>query len=888
MRSTFPLLAFSCLAAAVGLAAAEPLPERTRTFLNEHCLDCHDAATAKGKVNLEFEQADWAKPDFSSLMERVHEALSKGEMPPKKKPRPEAADAQAMLAWLDDGLVNKAQHRGTALRRLSRTEYVNTIRQTFSMPFEAPPGLPEDTISHGFDNIAETLVVSPPLLEAYAESAALIADQVFPAPRGPLPPSQRYHVLPRDLSQRDFFGPQSLLVGDMMRLAIKGFRGASSATTFQAKASGIYRIKVKASAFRPEEGQPMTLDILSGRYGAERVLKSFPVTGTAPVEFEFEEPIYEGQSVATAFGDSPNVVMRPDVGEKGREQLRTRFARHPRLLAACLAMHDEVIDEEGKPALKLRIPVGRDKYNIDSAGVEAMEAAMSRTDVDPGKATPEAAERLIDHLLSPVSKSSMTLHIRLYLQGWTRELYREGPAIDIHSMEIEGPLAPAEDDQDRLAKDYRRRLHGVRTAAQDDAAWLEASVTQMLRTLFRREVTAGETKSYLAIIAEHRASGRSLDEAMHLALRTALISPHFLYRETADSRFDAFDLATRLSYLLTSRPPDKLLFAAASEGSLTNIETLRAHALRLLEARDAEFFVKDFCGQWLGTRLLPSIMPDPALGAFDYVYLNGMTKEIEMFVATLIRENRPLTDFIDPDFTFTNPTIGTQIYGLPMPKPNFQNKGTMTRIGLPKGGRLGGLLGMCGVMMVTANGVDTHPVVRGKWVLENILGDPPPPPPDSVPALTPDTRGAKTIRDRLAAHTTQESCAACHKKLDPLGFVLENFDAIGHWRDTYPVRAVTPEGKTVMQSGLRIDATATLPGGTALKDVTDLKKYIVAHIDQFAGCLAEKIFVYGAGRLPDYAERKALHAAANRVLINQEGFRDLILAVIETDAFRTR
>jgi hypothetical protein len=190
--------------------------------------------------------------------------------------------------------------------------------------------------------------------------------------------------------------------------------------------------------------------------------------------------------------------------------------------------------------------------------------------------------------------------------------------------------------------------------------------------------------------------------------------------------------------------------------------------------------------------------------------------------------------------------------------------------------------------MATANGVDTHPVVRGKWVLENIVGEPPPPPPPSVPALTPDTRAAKTIRQLMAAHTKDASCAGCHKKMDPYGLVLENYDAIGRWRDTYPVFTTAADGKTITTPGLPVDASARLPDGTQLASVIDLKRHLVKHIDRFAGCLAEQFFIYAAGRAPDYAERQELQTAAADVLANDGGFRDLILAVIDTESFRTR
>jgi hypothetical protein len=244
-----------------------------------------------------------------------------------------------------------------------------------------------------------------------------------------------------------------------------------------------------------------------------------------------------------------------------------------------------------------------------------------------------------------------------------------------------------------------------------------------------------------------------------------------------------------------------------------------------------------------------------------------------------------LQDFIAPDFTYTHPTVGRQMYGLTMEPPDYTKPFGLTRVSLPREGRVGGLLGMSGVMMATANGVDTQPVYRGKWVLENIFCDPPPPPPESVPALTPDTRNAKTIRELMAAHTSEESCAGCHKRIDPPGFLLENFDAIGQWREFYPVRSTDAAGRTTTKPGPAVDAATTLPDGTRLKDVGDLKRYVLEHPEHFGRALTEKLFTYGSGRVPAYAERRQLHAISDRVLADGGGFRDLLLGIVESAPF---
>ena len=190
-------------------------------------------------------------------------------------------------------------------------------------------------------------------------------------------------------------------------------------------------------------------------------------------------------------------------------------------------------------------------------------------------------------------------------------------------------------------------------------------------------------------------------------------------------------------------------------------------------------------------------------------------------------------------------------------------------------------------MMATANGVDTQPVLRGVWLLENILGDPVPEPPPDVPAVEPDTRGAKSIRELLKKHNSDSNCSSCHKKIDPPGFALENFDPVGRWRDHYPVYQKVGE-KVVRKDGLPVDSSGTMRDGTRLKDVTDLKRYLVENIDIFGKCLAEKLLVYATGRDLSYAEKVELDRIVEQVRMKGNGFQDLIVALVLSESFRTK
>lgn len=866
--------------------AAEPLPEPVRRVLSQHCTDCHDADTRKGGVNLDVDALDLQTPAVATLLERVQRALDKNEMPPSKKPRPGPIEKEALLGWLDDTLTRKVPKRPTGLRRLTRVEYENTVSRIFGIPFKVSSGFPADTTSHGFDNIAGALMLSPPLLDAYMESAVEVADILFPPPPAPPPAPNRWVIPPSDLSSYDGHGPSNKMVDGRMRLILGNY--ISTASRFAAPGSGYYRVKFRVSAFRPEDDKPLLLRLQN--------LKEFEVPAKGTIEHQGEVLLHSGDTFGFVFANSPVKKLDSNVPYEGfREALLERLVRHPRLLAAWLPLHEPVPDS---PAGALRLKTFDSGHELQKKGVEqAYDAALATPDLDLATATPEAAQKVVDAMYvnkNPRGFGGYQMHF--YGNSLMSTHFTEGPALDIEGVEIEGPVPASEGTRYVVepprysrARGLQRALLGVDTAGLEKQGALDPALQRMLGKIFRREAAPSEVARYRALVEAHRREGNPVGAALHLALRTALVSPQFIYREGAGSpTFADAELAARLSYFLTARPPDDPLRVAVADGSFRRPGAIRTHAERLLATADSRDFINSFVAQWLGTRKIPEIMPDSSLGAFSDVYSRAMMQEPELVFAEILRENRPLMDFIAPDFTYTHAAVGRQMYGLEMDPPDYTKVFSLTRVSLPRDGRAGGLLGMSGVMMATANGVDTQPVYRGKWVLENILNDPPPPPPESVPAITPDTRQARTIRELLAAHTAEESCAGCHRRLDPPGLLLENYDAIGQWRETYPLRSIDARGRVVTKPGLPVDAAATMPDGTRLRDVLELKKYVLAHPEWFGRSLTEKLFVYGSGRIPGYAERRQLHTLSDRVVRTGTGFRDLLFGLIESAPFTER
>jgi hypothetical protein len=864
------------------LAAGETVPAPIQKVLAAHCTGCHDADTQKGGINLEFASLDLRSPATASLLERMHRALEKNEMPPAKKPRPDPAEKAALAAWLDDTLVSKVPRYAAGLRRLTRVEYENTINRVFGIPFRAPSGFPGDTSAHGFDNIAEALMLSPPLLDAYMESAIEIADILFPQPSEAPPPSRKWSIPPSDLSSMDGHGPSNKLVEGRMRLILENY--TATASRFAAPAPGYYRVKFRASAFLPEDDKPLLVKLHNA--------KELEVPARGAVEHSAEIRLNPGESFGFTFTSSPVRKLDSNVPYNGfRAALLRRFARHPKLLAAWLPLHEPVPDS---PTGALRLKVFDKGHELQKKRVEnAYDAELERPELNLAEATPEAAVKVVDAMFvnkNPRGFGGYQMHF--YGNSLMSTHFTHGPAVDIDAIEIEGPVPASEGARyvvehpvQGRARALQRTLLGTEVAMLTTEKALDGALRRMLSKVFRRDAEPLEAVRYRTLVEQHRQEGHSLVEGLHLALRTALVSPGFLYREGVGEGFTAAELASRLSYFLVSRPPDDLLRASVADGSLLREGGVRRQAERLLGLPEARDFVSSFVGQWLGTRRIPEIMPDASLGAFSETHSRAMMLEPELVFTEILRENRPVEDFIAPDFTHTYSTVGRQMYGLAMDPPDATKPFALTRVSLPREGRVGGLLGMSGVMMATANGVDTQPVYRGKWVLENIFCDPPPPPPESVPAITPDTRQAKTIRELMVAHTSDESCAGCHKRIDPPGFLLENFDAIGQWREFYPVRSTDAAGRTTTKRGADVEAATTLPDGTPIRNVGELKQYVLAHPESFGRSVAEKLFTYGSGRFPSYRERKQLHAISDRVLYGNGGFRDLLLAIIESEPF---
>lgn len=395
---------------------------------------------------------------------------------------------------------------------------------------------------------------------------------------------------------------------------------------------------------------------------------------------------------------------------------------------------------------------------------------------------------------------------------------------------------------------------------------------------FRRPVTEAELQPYIEMVKQALAEEEDFAAALRIGYRAILCSPRFLHFVESPGRLDDYALAARLSYFLTGTMPDDELMKLAAEGRLKEKEVLRGEIDRLLEGRGTSGFVSSFCDEWLDLAMIGFTEPDPKLyPGFDAIVQNAMLDETWTTIETMIREDRSVSELIDSDHTYLNSRLARfyEIDGV--------EGDEIRKVTLDQNSRRGGLLTQGSVLKVTANGSNTSPILRGVWVAERLLGTPIPPPPSNIPAIEPDIRGSKSIRELLAKHRSQDSCATCHVKIDPPGFALENFDPSGRWRDRY-LRMI--DGRK--ERGAIVEAGYTLPDGREFESLDEFQELVAANPRMLAENLAEHLLTFGTGAPVSFADRAVIESIAEKSAANDYGFRSILYAVIESPTFLSK
>ncbi len=447
------------------------------------------------------------------------------------------------------------------------------------------------------------------------------------------------------------------------------------------------------------------------------------------------------------------------------------------------------------------------------------------------------------------------------------------PPAYVDSLEIQGPFHPLPPP---LPESYKRILICGHPIGQHTPECARTSLAHVARLAFRRPVAPDEVRKLMDLVSRARGNGLNFEQSMRVGLEAILVSPSFLYRIERDPKpgdasavhpVNDYELASRLSYFLWSSMPDEELFELASTRRLGQPEVLHAQVQRMLKDPKSEALVDNFAGQWLELRNLDSVHPDPdQFPQFNEQLRKAIYTETHMFVSSIIQDDKSILDFIEGKYTFLNERLA-KFYGIP------GVTGNEFRLVPLDGSQRSGVLTQASVLLVTSYPTRTSPVLRGKWILENVLNTPPPPPPPGVGSI--DANGGivtGTMRQQMEKHRANPMCASCHTRMDPLGFALENYNAIGQWR--------THDGAAP------VDASGVLPDGKSFNGPAELKAILASNRQAFAECLTEKLFIYALGRgLEDY-DRPATKQIVSGLAANDYRFSSLITGIVDSVPFR--
>jgi Protein of unknown function (DUF1592)/Protein of unknown function (DUF1588)/Protein of unknown function (DUF1585)/Protein of unknown function (DUF1587)/Protein of unknown function (DUF1595)/Cytochrome C oxidase, cbb3-type, subunit III len=747
-------------------------------LVNQYCAGCHNEKLRSGGLaltkldpsHLDQDAAEW---------EKVIVKLRAGMMPPARAARPDAATINAFASTLEAGLdkagASNPNPGRPALHRLNRAEYANSVHDLLDLDIDAAADLPADDSSHGFDNMAEVLNISPALMEGYIKVAGKISrTAVGDATMSPI--VDTYH-LPATLSQN-----------------------------------------------RHIEGTPL------GTRGGMVFKHNFPADG----EYSFRMTLY-----------FTNNTFVHGTYQKG-EQLEVAV-NGERVALFDINPLMKTDDDLRTPPIKVK------------AGPQVISVAFVQRQAGP-----------IDDFVQPFEQSLGDLFNgrTMGVTAWPH-LRDVGVAGPYHVTGVSDTPS-------------RKKVFVCRpTAAEDELPCARKILSGLARQAYRRPVIDADLEDLLSVYQSGRNSDHNsdFDSGIRTALQLILANPEFVFRfertppdvpKGTNFRVSDLELASRLAYFLWSSAPDDQLITIASQGKLKDPAVLEAQVRRMIADPRSEALATNFAGQWLYLRNLQDAQPDIFLFPdFDLNLLQSMRRETELFFDSILREDRNIVDFLTADYTFVDEILAKH-YGIPNIEGNRFRRVTI----MDENRR--GLLGQGSILTVTSYANRTSPVVRGKWVLDNLLGAPPPKPPANVPPLKENAEGTKAlpVRARLEEHRSNPACAACHTMMDPIGFALENFDAVGAWR--------------IHDSGADIDVSGQLVDGTKVDGPASLRQALVNHSDAFIRTFTEKLLTYALGRGLEYYDMPAVRAIDREAAGSGNHFSAIILGIVKSTPFQMR
>lgn len=825
--------------------------EVVRTFIENSCTDCHGGDEAEAGLDLTKLAWKLEVPDIRQKWIQLHDRIESGEMPPDADALP-AQDRQSLLSALS-GAIHAADHaevlangRGP-MRRLNRGEYENNLADLLKLPnLDVRDKLPEDREGYHFNKTTEMLDISRVQLAAYLDAADDALRQAVASGTQARQPI-RYHAWATNMfsSANTFGGREAMFFTKKSTLL-----PLSGADLGRIRKKGNYDKDVELAIFRsaswPYYGYPHGFVCRSaGEYRvrfsarAVRQVRDFrlqPAPTSAPFTFRARAP-----SGPDVFGDVRSVGGLMDIQPEEAEYQTT-----------VLLAKGETFEYS---LLGLPVP-----FPITSHGGPLYYDFPPM----PAGGHPGIAFRWLE-IVGPIDSEQ-------WPPASHRMLFGDLPIQNIKNIKDTG-LGPAvEVVTDQPAKDASRLFR------------------QFAHQAARRPVPESALEIYEQLIRDQLDAGAPFAEAMLAGYKAFLCSRHFLYLHEPMQTTDHYAIAERLSHFLWNSRPDATLLTHARNGKLRSAAVLREETDRLIAGPLFARFVENFTDYWLNLKELRRDEPDirlyPEYRLDDYL-IESTQRETRAFFTAMVRENLSASVLVDADFAFLNDRLARH-YGMPAVIGSGIRK-----VSLPESSPYGGLITQASVLKVTSNGTTTSPVLRGAWIMDRILGDPPPPPPAKVPAVEPDIRGAKTIRDLLALHTKSESCAGCHARFDPVGLALENFDIMGAWRDRYRSLASGEKITGIDRAGHKytyyvaqpVQPNGKLLDGKTFAGIHELKTILASQPRKLARNLLHQFTTYATGTPVRFSDRPVIAAILDQC--EPAGFRtaDLLHGLIASRIF---
>ena len=871
-----------------------PPPSESRgvepsVFFKAHCVECHDSSTKSGGLDLTSLKSELSNGENFARWVKIHDRIEAGEMPPKKQPRPAANELADTLKSLKQSLIEAENSRAddegrTGVRRLTRGEYENTIRDLFDMPGIALQGnLPADGSAHGFDKNCDALDISHVNMAKYVEAADHILNlAIAMQPNAPASRLQRVSLASQYIVQVILLNGDAVLLKDKQPdpnfppAGEQGHvdHGAHNRMGSFSEQSAVGVFRHEDESFNPYFQEFATL--YPGRYRVRTSLWSFgwdqgkvlPSRGIEAVRLAAVQLTENGRG-----GGHPSYVL-------GYYDAPSRDSK----------VHEFVTWLNFKETLGFNTASLAPVHNYSRKG-----RAMAFT--GPGIACDwlEVEGPLYD-IWPPLGH---------------RALFGNLPIVEFKPAEHPGVRTPQR-------KPLRQEIIGSKNqpdpvvglwAVHSEEPLIDADrlFASFLPRAFRRPVDVSVRKEYVAKVDERLKAGDCFESAMRWAYRAALCSPDFLYHVESSRvaprlgigvaerhRYDLDDhsLACRLAYLFWNSLPDEQLTKLAESDKLHEPDVLRAEVERLLKDARSQRFIEDFLGQWLKLRQIAATDPDRKLYPEFNPYLqDSMVAETRAFFRELIEKDLGATHLVRSDFAMLNEKLATH-YGIA-----DVHGSQVRRVALPPNHPRGPFLTQAAILKITANGTTTSPVPRGAFVMARLLGQEPDPPPPNIPAIEPDVRGAKTIREQLDKHRADITCASCHAKMDPPGFALESFDVIGGWRDRYrsigegdaaPRGSIDPFVGISFKLGPPVDSSGVLPDERQFKDIAEFQALLAADSARLLKNLAEQFAIYSTGRDIAFSDREQIAAIVANTQKHGGGIRTLIHELIQSRLFQTK